>query len=175
MSDQFVGQIIPVAFDFAPVGWLPCDGRSLLISEYDLLYALLGTTFGGDGVTNFNLPNLNGRAIVGVGQSPGGSNYQAGQAGGSESVTLNQTQLGSHTHALGVTDRPATTNSPGPAVVLAMHPDNTLPIYGPSGGLASMAASAISVAGGGQDHENRQPFLVINYIIATVGLYPSQS
>src|SRR5689334_7486790 len=108
MAEPFVGQIISVGFNFAPLGWFPCDGRLLDISQYEALYALLGTTYGGNGQTNFGLPNLNGRVPVGVGQGKGLSNYIQGQTLGTESVTLTGSNTPPHSHAIAFSAEPAT-------------------------------------------------------------------
>src|SRR5579863_2212268 len=100
MSQPFVGQIIAVGFNFAPVGWALCQGQLLPISENEALYTLIGTTFGGDGQSTFGLPDLRGRAALGMGQGPGLAQYAMGQAAGAESTTLTGAQIGSHTHGL---------------------------------------------------------------------------
>jgi microcystin-dependent protein len=172
MSQPFVGQIIAVGFNFAPVGWALCNGATLSISEYDVLYNLIGTTYGGNGTTTFNLPNLCGRGAVGMGQGSGLSNYVLGQSGGSENVTLTSAQIGPHTHALmGATSVGAST----PTTTAVLGTPAAENIYGTSGATTMLAGSSIGPApGGGQPHENRQPFQTVNYIIALYGIYPSQ-
>jgi microcystin-dependent protein len=173
MSQPFVGQVIAVGFNFAPVGWALCDGSELAISEYETLYNLLGTIFGGNGVSTFRLPDLCGRAALGMGQGPGLQPYIIGVPGGVESVTLTSGQFAGHTHAL---QAAATTTSaaPGGGVVLGT-PEAATPIYAAAGTSATLAGSAVSLAAGGSGpHENRQPSLTINYIISLFGIFPSQ-
>ena len=174
MSEPFVGQIIAVGFNFAPEGWAICDGSLLAISQYSTLFALIGTTFGGDGQSTFGLPDLRGRAALGMGQGSGLQNYPLGQSGGAETVALTSSQVGSHTHALAAAAT-ATTSTPGPSVVLGT-PAAADPIYAVSGTGAALTNAAVSpTAGGGLPHENRQPSLTITYIISLFGIYPSQN
>ena len=165
----FVGQVIAVGFNFPPVGWALCNGQLLSISDYEVLFNLIGTTYGGNGQTNFAVPNLNGRTALS--QGPG---YTAGQAAGTESVTLTSAQAGSHTHQLNATTAAATAAQPASGLVLAQ-PAATAPVtaYGAVPGNTTLAPGSIAATGGNQPHENRQPFLVVNYIIATQGIYPS--
>jgi microcystin-dependent protein len=173
MSEPFLGQVIAVGFNFAPSGWAFCDGRLVSISEFSALFQLLGTTYGGDGVSTFGLPDLRGRAALGVGQGPGLQPYVQGQIGGVESVPLTAGQFANHTHALQAAAT-ATTPTPGSAVVLGT-PNAPTPIYAASGTGATLASSTVSTAAGsGQPHENRQPSLAINYVIALFGIFPSQ-
>ena len=174
MAQPFIGQIIPVAFGFVPVGWLACNGSLLPINEYDTLFTLIGTTYGGDGQSNFALPNLNGRVALGAGQGPGLSSRVQGELGGTESVTLNTTQLGGHTHPLMASSKVGTVNTPATNTVLAAVSSSTIEIYAPAVAGVAMAA-AITAAGGNQAHENRQPFNTVNYIIAYAGIFPSPS
>jgi len=172
MSEPFVGQIIAVGFNFAPPSWAPCDGRALQINQYQALYNLIGTTYGGDGITTFNLPDLRGRGAVGVGQGPGLSNYVLGQVSGAEAVTLVANQWGAHGHHL---TGAATANLSVPATnsVLGTSSAN---IYAPSGNVTTLLPATVGPApGGAQPHENRQPYQTINYIIALEGIYPTQS
>ena len=175
MSEPYIGQIIPVGFNFAPPGWLPCNGQLLPISEYDSLFNLIGTTYGGDGQTNFALPNLSGAVAVGSGVGSNLQPYALGQAAGSEFVTLNATQLGNHSHPMGVSTGSGT-NTPGPTVVMAANSQSTELTFENQTAAVAMAAGSIN-AQPGQNlaHENRQPLLAINYIIATAGIYPSPS
>ena len=174
MSQPFVGQIIAVGFNYAPAGWALCQGQLLPISENETLFNLIGTTFGGNGQTTFGLPDLRGRAALGVGQGPGLGQYVLGQPGGVELAALTSPQIGSHTHGLSAAAT-ATTSTPSSSVVLGT-PDAATPIYATSGTGATLAAGAVSTTpGGGLPHENRQPSLTINYIISLFGIYPSQS
>ena len=174
MSEPFVGQVIAVGFNFAPVGWALCQGQLLPISQNTALFSLLGTTYGGDGQSTFGLPDLRGRAALGMGQGSGLQPYPLGQPGGVESVTLTANQFASHTHALQAAAT-ATTPTPGSGVVLGT-PTAATPIYATAGAPATLAGSAVSLAAGGNGaHENRQPSLAINYIIALFGIFPSQN
>jgi microcystin-dependent protein len=174
MSEPFVGQVIAVGFNFAPVGWALCQGQLLSISENTVLFQLLGTTYGGDGQSTFGLPDLRGRAALGMGQGAGLQPYQLGQSGGVEAVTLTANQLAGHTHAL-LAAATTTTPTPGSGVVLGT-PAAATPIYDAAGTATQLVSSAVAPApGGGSAHENRQPSLVINYIISLFGVFPSQN
>jgi microcystin-dependent protein len=173
MGQPFVGQIIAVGFNFAPTGWALCQGQLLPISQYDTLFALIGTTFGGDGQSTFGLPDLRGRAALGMGQGPGLGSYVLGQAGGVESATLTAAQIGSHTHGLSAAAT-ATTSTPASSVVLGT-PGAATPIYATSGIAATLTPGAVSTTpSAGQPHENRQPSQTINYIISLFGVFPTQ-
>lgn len=176
MSDPFIGQVVAVGFNYAPVGWVPCDGSLLQISEYSALFQLLGTTFGGDGTTTFAVPDLRGRVVVGTGQGPGLSNYVQGQMGGVESVSLTGNQNGAHTHpvmAAGFADPGIYSADPYPSLVLGSPGANNF--YAPTGTPTTLAPSSVAPFGGGAAHENRQPYQTINYIIATEGIFPPAS
>src|SRR4051794_23847461 len=136
MSEPFVGQILAVGFNFAPAGWLMCDGSLVAISEYDVLFNLIGTTYGGNGQTTFSVPDLRGRAAVGMGQGSGQPNYIIGQAGGSESVTLLTTQIPAHTHTLNASGTPGSAATPSPNLFLSQNGESTSPvIFGPAADL----------------------------------------
>jgi microcystin-dependent protein len=175
MAQPYVGQIISVGFNFAPVGWHLCDGSLLPISDYDVLYNLLGTTYGGNGTTTFAVPDLRGRAPLCMGQGSGFPNYIQGQIAGSESVTLIANQVGSHSHNLLASTKDGSATNPTSSLALGQNPVQTVPVYGPSSTNVSLAASSIGNSTGGIPHENRQPYLAINYIISLFGTYPSQS
>ena len=174
MSQPFVGQIIAVGFNYAPAGWALCQGQLLPISENEALFTLIGTTFGGNGTTDFALPDLRGRAAVGVGQGPGLAQYVIGQAAGAESTTLTSATVGPHTHGLSGAAT-ATTSTPSSSVVVGT-PAAATPIYATGGTGATLAPGAVSATtGGGLPHENRQPSLTINYIISLFGIFPTQN
>lgn len=169
MSDPFIGEIKMFAGNFAPQGWALCDGQLLPIAQNAALFSLLGTTYGGDGRTTFALPDLRGRVPLHPGQGPGLSQRRLGEKSGQESVTLSEAQMPAHTHTAQARPVSAGRNDPEnallarrraydgePAPTVTMHPD------------------AIGSAGGGQDHENMQPYLCINFIIALQGLFPSR-
>lgn len=185
MSQYFLGEIRPFAFPFAPKGWALCAGQILSIQQNTALFSLLGTTYGGNGVTTFALPDLRGRAITGYGQLGGGGSYNLGQITGSETVTLISTQMPMHNHNWNVSnvggDAPNPKNQQnvpnylsGADFVVSGQPDTPVNIYAPSGALTPIA-TATSITGGSQPHPNMQPYLVINYAIALVGIYPSRN
>lgn len=167
--DPFLGEIRPVPYNFAPLGWAFCAGQILPIAQNTALFALLGTTYGGNGVSTFGLPDLRGRVPVGAGQGPGLPNVDLGEVSGSENVSLTAAQIPAHSHAVNVSAAAAT----------AYGPDGHIPatsarsIYGPATANA-LAADTVAQAGGGQPHENRQPYTCISYIIAMQGIFPSR-
>ena len=169
--EVFVGQLLLVGFSFPPVGWAFCDGSLLPISGYEALYALIGTTYGGDGQTTFALPDLRGRTPIGVGALPGGGNYPLGQIGGAESVTIDVNSYPTHTHSVAAAGAAGTLNTPAnntPAsgqTVYASNPALTA-AFNPSACQAS--------PGGTTPHTNLQPYLTLNWIISLNGIYPSQ-
>lgn len=178
MVDCYIGEIRQIGFTFAPPGWLQCDGSLQNITNYPALYQLIGTTYGGDGQTTFGLPDLRGRVPVGAGTG-GGQTVALGQMLGSESVTLNAQQVASHSHNLS-TGSTGTASVPAGNLVLAdvggSQGANEPPAYGAANDLVAMGGTSIGVAGGGQPHENRQPFMCIMHIIAVDdGIYPSQT
>ena len=164
--EPFIGEVCIYAFTFAPDGWANCDGATFSIQSNTALYSLLGVTYGGNGSTTFQLPDLRGRVVVGQGQAPGFSSYQLGQKGGSETVTLTIAQIPAHTHALMASNQ-SNTNSP----VGAFSADSGSNAYNNTGGI-TMNAGAIGNAGGSQPHDIRQPYLALRYCIATQGIYP---
>ncbi len=182
--DAFIGEIRLLPYTFAPIDWLPCDGRSLSISSYEALYTLIGTTYGGNGQTTFNLPNLQGRSVVGVGQGAGLSNYILGQTVGAATITLTSAQIAAHNHGmqkrspatlstttLSATPSPSNALSRGASVVGGLLKNNF--VYGASSDGTTLAPTVIGLAGGGQPHDNSQPNLQLNYCISTSGIYPS--
>jgi microcystin-dependent protein len=172
VSSPYVGEIRMFAGNFAPAGWALCDGAPLPISENDVLFQVIGTTYGGDGEETFNLPNLQSRVPVHMGQGPGLSqNYIIGEAAGVEQVTLTTQQIPNHTHALLVSSDVASQTNPNNNMVAQ---STQATIYLTDDPNASMAPQVVSPIGGSQPHENMQPFLCINYIISLFGLYPNQ-
>lgn len=172
MATPMIGEIRLFAGNFAPRGWAFCDGQVLSIAQNTALFSILGTTYGGNGQTTFALPDLRGRASIGPRQGPGLSSYALGEPGGQETVTLTTTQIPAHNHTLNVNNGVGTTTSPVNAVpAVSASRDSEYA----STANATMATTAIGNAGGSQPHENRQPYLAINYIIALVGLFPSRN
>ena len=173
MAQPYVGVIRMFAGNFAPNGWMFCDGATLPISENDVLFQLIGTTYGGDGQETFNLPNLQSRVPIHMGTGPDGSTYQIGEMSGTEQETLSTQQIPSHTHPLQASSDSGTAASPA-GKVLAKSTGSVM-LYYEGDPTANMAASSLGPAGGSQPHENTQPFLCINYIISLFGVFPSQT
>lgn len=168
MANPFIGEIRMVGFNFPPQGWAFCDGQLLGIAQNTALFSLLGTTYGGDGRTTFGLPDLRGRVPLhhGGGSGPGLSPYSLGQNGGFETVTLTAAQMPSHSHS-----QPCSSDDPN-----AGSPVNNVPAAVANPVYANTANSAMAVTGavgGSQPHENRQPYLAINFCIALQGIFPS--
>lgn len=177
MSAPYVGQISIFAGQFAPVNWAFCDGQSMSITDYQMLYALIGTTYGGNGVTTFNLPDLRGRVPVGIGMATGGTtNWVAGMSGGSETVALTPAQMPSHNHPLQATSQPATLSTPG-GNTLAADAGGTgdFSFTTDTTAITPFLSTAVSSVGANQPHENVAPFMALNYIIALQGIFPSRN
>lgn len=174
MAEPFIGQIIAVGFNFVPLNWLACDGQQLPIAQYEALFALIGTTYGGNGQTTFAVPDLRGRIPLCIGQGPGRSVFPIGQIAGTENVTLTATQIGAHSHPLHASAQPGTSATPAPTQALAVNAQTAANLYGPAPGNVTLAGNAIAASGSSMPHENRQPFQVINYIICYNGVFPSQ-
>jgi microcystin-dependent protein len=171
--DPFVAEIRIFPFNFAPKGWAFCDGQLLPLSQNTALFSLLGTTYGGDGKSNFALPDLQGNAPMHPGQGPGLSLHDLGETGGSDAVTLLEAELPSHPHALRAdTIDPADTNVPSTNASLAQSTGGTL--YQAAAG-AHLADQALTSAGGDQPHNNMQPYLTLNYCIALQGVFPPRT
>ncbi|HWT11380.1 MAG TPA: tail fiber protein [Allosphingosinicella sp.] len=169
MSNPYIGEIRIFAGNFAPAGWAFCDGQLMPISENDALFVLLGTTFGGDGEETFALPDLRGRVPIHQGQGVV-NNYQIGENGGVESVTLTTQQIPVHTHAMIVSGDQGQGTSPANEMVAA---NPTVLLFRPGAATQSFDPSAVSPIGGNQPHENLQPYLTISYIISLFGLFPN--
>jgi microcystin-dependent protein len=176
VGQPFIGEIRMFGGSFAPAGWAFCDGSLLPISENDALFALLGTTYGGDGQTTFGVPNLAARVPVCAGTNPStGTNYQYGQMTGSESVTLSAQQMPVHTHAAQGSVDPATSNSPQNTVPASTTVASGQTPYGTDPPPTALNPSSIPPVGGSQPHDNCQPFLVVSFIISLFGIFPTQS
>jgi microcystin-dependent protein len=171
MAQPYIGEIRMFAGNFAPLGWEFCDGQQLPISENEALFQLIGTTYGGDGESTFNLPNLQSRVPLHFGSGPNGINYPLAQIAGTESETLTTQQIPVHTHPLIASTTTGTDTTPASAV-LAQTPGGIKP-YLEQDADTAMSPQAITPVGGSQPHENCQPFLCVNYIISLFGLYPS--
>jgi microcystin-dependent protein len=167
MGTPYLAEIRAVSFNFPPRGWAFCNGQLLPINQNTALFALLGTTYGGDGQTNFGLPNLQGRVPMHF-----GNGITQGQRGGEQEHTLSVTELPAHSHTVGAMTAAASLPSPAGARHAATSTTN----FAPAGGTAApLDPSAFLAAGGGQPHDNMQPYLVINFVIALQGIFPSRN
>jgi microcystin-dependent protein len=172
MSQPFVGEIRMFGGSFAPAGWAFCNGAPLPISEFETLFNLIGTMYGGDGQETFNLPDLQGRMPLHFGQGPGISqNYQQGETGGTESVTITSQTTPIHTHNLIGSTANATDPNPGGNIIAS---STVLKPYLVDFTNNNLAGSSISMIGGSQPHDNMMPFLCISYIISLFGIFPHQ-
>jgi len=171
-GQPYIGSICMVAFNFAPSGWALCNGQLLPISEYDTLFTLIGTTYGGDGQTTFALPDLRGRVPIHKGQGPGLPNYVLAQSGGQESVTLTLNQIPQHNHPLAINTSGGTSDNPVGNYMASN--SEAVKYYSNSAGSIANSASITNV-GGNQPHDNMPPYLCVNFIIALFGLYPTQN
>jgi microcystin-dependent protein len=172
MSNPFVAEIRIFPFNFAPKGWAFCDGQILPLSQNTALFSLLGTTYGGDGKSNFALPNMQGSAPMHPGQGPGLSLHDLGETGGSETVSLLESEIPSHSHAVMAsqadgTDQQAGTELFAAGIGLAMYAGPAAP--------TSLSDNAVTPAGGDQPHNNMQPYLTLNFCIALQGVFPPRT
>jgi microcystin-dependent protein len=170
MSQAYLGEVRLVGFSFAPLGWFQCAGQSLAISQYSTLYSLIGTTYGGNGTTVFNLPDLQGRIPLHQG-SNGVTNYTIGQKGGVENVTVALNQYPGHNHVFSSSSSGGGSGSPAGNVAGSV--SNVYTAAAPS--VAMNAAALGPAAGSSQPHENRQPYQVINWVICWSGIFPTQN
>ena len=177
MSEPFLGQITVFPYSFPPNGWADCAGQLLPIQQYTALFSLIGTQYGGNGTTNFALPNLQGTVPVGQGTQPAASTYVMGETGGAETVTITTNTMPNHGHGLNATTVPGTVNSPNGQVLATAQKGS--PISGAKGEIYNTAApdtaltpGSIAFAGGTQPHNTIQPFLVLRYCIALQGVFP---
>jgi len=174
MADPFVAEIRIFGFNFAPKGWAFCNGQILPLSQNTALFSLLGTTYGGNGKSNFALPNLQGSIPVNPGQGPGLSLYDLGETGGTESVTLLESEMPSHVHQVLGNINPSNLATPSPARSWARSAPGTA--YNTTNGpFVQAAPEAIGPAGGSLPHNNMMPYLTLNYCIALQGVFPPRS
>ncbi|HEY9028031.1 MAG TPA: tail fiber protein [Burkholderiaceae bacterium] len=169
MSNPYLAEIRLTSFAFAPKGWALCNGQLLPINQNQALFALLGTTYGGDGRTNFALPDLQGRAAMHF-----SGTHALGEAGGEEAHTLTIGEMPAHGHALRASGKVAASSSPNGGVLAAV-PRGGTPAYTAPTAMVPLNPAAIGASGGGQPHENRPPFLTVNFIIALQGIFPSRN
>jgi microcystin-dependent protein len=170
MADPFVAEIRIFPFNFAPKGWAWCDGQLLPLSQNTALFSLLGTTYGGNGKSNFALPDLQGRAPMHPGQGPGLSLHDLGETGGTETVTLLESEIPAHSHALMSLGAPANRTNPIGNTIARVSAGNAYAAAGAPN--AQLAPQALSPAGGDQPHSNMQPYLTFNFNIALQGVFP---
>lgn len=171
-SEPFIGQLALVPYNFAPRGWALCNGQLLSIAQNTALFSLLGTTYGGNGTTNFALPDLRGRVPVSSGQGPGLSSYLLGQTGGAETYTLTLNQMPAHSHILMADTSVGTSERPNGA--LPARNAAGVPQYGTQA-TGTMTSGALQSSGGGQPHDTMQPYVTLNWIIALQGIFPSRN
>lgn len=167
MAEPFLSEIRLFSFNFPPKGWAFCNGQLLPINQNQALFALLGTTYGGNGQTNFALPNFRGRVPIHFGEG-----HTLGETGGSEAHTVTIQEMPTHTHLVNATSNPSTTTSPSGNLLADTKPAE---LYHPTDGQAAMGSSMVTNTGGSQAHQNMQPYLAINFCIALQGIFPSQN
>ncbi len=168
MAEPFLSEIRIMSFNFAPKGWALCNGQLLPINQNQALFSLLGTTYGGNGQTNFALPNLRGKVPIHQ-----GSGFTLGESAGQENHTITQTEMPQHMHVLMSNNNTLGNNIPGNTAVLSQSSGAFL--YGGAANLVAMAPQAVGTVGGSQAHPNMQPYLTLNFCIALQGIFPSQS
>ncbi|MFF2094103.1 phage tail protein [Paenibacillus sp. NPDC058174] len=177
MADQFLGEIRIFCGNYPPQGWAFCNGGLLPISQNTALFSLLGTNYGGNGQSNFALPDLQGKAPMFWGQGPGLSDHIIGESGGSQSVTLINSEIPYHNHGMNYSNSAEPQGDPSNAFPTKARGRRDVNVYGdPSSGgaLSGMHAQALNVAGGNLPHNNMQPYLAVSYIIALQGIFPAR-
>ena len=176
MADQYLGEIRIVPFNFAPLGWALCNGQILPISQYTALFSLLGTYYGGNGTSNFALPNLQGTAPMNQGNGAGLTPRTIGETGGEKAVTLLASQMPAHTHAAR-NAAASNADTPGPTVTFGGGGRGKEPAYAPAapGSAVQLLARAVSLVGNSQPHNNMPPYVTLNFVIALQGIYPARS
>ena len=181
MADPFVAEIRIFPFNFAPKGWAFCDGQLLPLSQNTALFSLLGTTYGGNGKSNFALPNMQGNAPMHPGQGPGLSLHDLGETGGSETVSLLESEIPSHSHSLAATSNQATSASPAGNTFAKGFWDTgqgqtgAVNLYSTQAPTVQLADTAIAPAGGDQPHNNMMPYLTLSFCIALQGVFPPRT
>src|SRR5215471_18636100 len=175
MSNPFVAEIRIFPFNFAPKGWAFCDGQILPLSQNTALFSLLGTTYGGDGKSNFALPNMQGNAPMHPGQGPGLSLHDLGESSGSDTVTLLESEMPAHSHSLMANAFPATLGLGSPTATLAHSQGGNAYTANTTQNIVQMSDSTIAPAGGDQPHNNLMPYLTLNFCIALQGVFPPRT
>lgn len=173
MSEPFLGEIRIVGFNFPPKGWAFCNGQILAIAQNQALFAVLGTTYGGNGQTTFGLPNLQGRAPIHWGTQQGGPSYDLGQSAGETAHTLISAEMPAHNHMLQGASAPQNNNRSPSGNYLGS--SSALNWFAPPPATTTLNPGTVAPAGGGQPHDNMQPYLVLNFIIALQGIFPSRN
>jgi microcystin-dependent protein len=169
MADPFVAEIRIFPFNFAPKGWAWCDGQLMPLSQNTALFSLLGTTYGGNGKSNFALPDIQGRAVMHPGQGPGLSLHDLGEPGGSETVTLLESEIPSHSHSMNASQSDGLERSPGEQLLAT---GIGISQYQTPGAQTTLSPSTVAPAGGDQPHNNLQPYLTFYFCIALQGVFP---
>jgi microcystin-dependent protein len=175
MADPFVAEIRIFPFNFPPKGWAWCDGQLMPLSQNTALFSLLGTTYGGDGKSNFALPDLQGRAPIHPGQGPGLSLHDLGEEGGSETMTLLESEIPSHSHTMMASIQPGEDAAPNPGEALARSVGASLYQTTVNANLVQLSPSAFTPAGGDQPHNNMMPYLTFYFCIALQGVFPPRT
>jgi microcystin-dependent protein len=175
MANPFVAEIRIFPFNFPPKGWAFCDGQILPLSQNTALFSLLGTTYGGDGKSNFALPNMQGNAPMHPGQGPGLSLHDLGETGGSDTVTLLESEIPAHGHSLMATPIPAIDFTPNPSVGFGKSAGIAAYCTVSNTNLTQMSDNTIAPAGGDQPHNSLMPYLTLNFCIALQGVYPPRT
>lgn len=170
MAQPYVGEIRQFAGNFAPAGWMFCEGQLLPISEYETLFNLIGTTYGGDGQSTFALPDLRGRLPMHF-----GNGFVLAETGGVEEITLTVSQIPAHSHPFLASTNSASGNAPGTSVLLARTAAATITPYGTDAPSTNLSPNMVSSVGGSQPHTNFQPYLCVDFIISLFGIFPSQT
>lgn len=173
--DPFVAEIRIFPFNFAPKGWAFCDGQLLPLSQNTALFSLLGTTYGGDGKSNFALPDMQGNSPMHPGQGPGLSLHDLGETGGSETVSLLESEIPSHAHNVVAAVNPALLFLPGPTASIARSQNETVYQTVVNTNVVAMSDQTLAPAGGDQPHNNMQPYLTLNFCIALQGVFPPRT
>jgi microcystin-dependent protein len=174
MSQAYFGEIRPFGFNFAPTGWAQCNGQLMSIAQNQALFAILGTTYGGDGRSTFALPDLRGRMPVHCGTGAGLAPVVQGQQGGQESVTLSTANLPPHSHAVMASADSATTPAAS-GNVIAAKANLDIDVFSEASHLTPLTAGAVAASGGSQAHDNMQPSLGLNFCISLFGIFPSRN